>query len=91
MSFPEYLATGVFTRDAVLLKLTAGKGKFRPTPTTYYRVNYSFMGFPIMKGEHRITVSYWPNYLPLGMMEVSMLLILILPFIIIYQAVKREF
>jgi hypothetical protein len=30
-------------------------------PTAYYRVNESFIGFPLARGEHRILISYWPH------------------------------
>ncbi len=30
-------------------------------PVTYYRVDKSFIGFPLTRGEHKILIQYWPH------------------------------
>lgn len=55
-----------------------------------YKVNLSFLGIPVKKGTHKILLSYFPNPLIRILIAQTILLIIILPFIIIWLEIKDE-
>jgi hypothetical protein len=59
-------------------------------PVTYYRVNESFIGFPLSKGEHKILIQYWPGSpLRILLLISALLTTLGLP-VLIFLAMKWE-
>ena len=53
------------TRNGWLVMLYPYDKKFKiqmdSRPVEFYRANYSFLAFPITKGDHKILVQYWPQ------------------------------
>jgi Bacterial membrane protein YfhO len=59
-------------------------------PVTYYRVDKSFIGFPLSQGEHKILIQYWPHSpLRILLLVSAVLVTLGLP-LLIFLALKWE-
>ena len=59
-------------------------------PVAYYRVNKSFIGFPLTQGEHKILIAYWPQSpLRILLLVSAILTTLGLP-LLIFLALKWE-
>jgi len=59
-------------------------------PVAYYRVNKSFIGFPLTQGEHKILIQYWPHSpLRIYLLISALLTTLGLP-LLIYLALRWE-
>lgn len=57
---------------------------------TYYRVNKSFIGFPLARGEHKILIRYWPHS-PLRILLLVSALLTSLGFpMLIFSALRWE-
>ncbi len=59
-------------------------------PVKFYRVNKSFMGFPITQGEHRILLRYWPNTILRPLIFVSIVFYLLALPAVIGIGMRRE-
>jgi uncharacterized membrane protein YfhO len=59
-------------------------------PVAYWRVDKSFIGFPLTRGEHRILIQYWPHSPLRIMLLISALLTTLGLPLLIFLALKWE-
>jgi hypothetical protein len=59
-------------------------------PVTYYRVDKSFIGFPLTQGEHKILIQYWPHSPLRILLLISALLTTVGLPVLIFLALKWE-
>lgn len=55
-----------------------------------YRVNYSFIGIPIGKGDHKILLQYWPQTWLREALALSIILLLVCPILIVFYEVRQQ-
>ncbi len=60
------------------------------TPQILYKSETSFMSFQLPHGQHIVSLSYWPNIWLRPAIAVSLLLILVLPFGLIWYGIKDQ-